>query len=387
MNGRCGQKQRGMVLILSGVEEMGGNEVRDRIGKSRYQAIRERDPHPMFVELLAGHEGWSSGKLVTKVGPTRPARKLWTRKKVSELAQRLKQGVPVYLFHSQERKPRRPVGEIIASAERWVKGVFGACGIAYITDPEVKKRIKDGELDTCSIEAEVECHRSPQDRENTWMVNAVRKVTGIALGNSRLHKPGFPGAALLAAVEEFIPDQENDNAAPAELSGKNTDKTDPSDNKPSEVFSREKLLDDPVVSEMIMACRERDAQRIHELDSRLEVRNQRIKELSSKLAAYKTDEERRSRAIQAEEAARNILSTKNVTEEERAVILDEIRSRPPENGKVLKEAVAAKVYEEMKKMDRLRELWTRERIPSPPEQESREDSVLANPLIPKPRGW
>lgn len=398
--------RQGTILILAGIEEMSGIEVKDRIGKAKYRTIRERDPHPMFVELLAGHEGWSTGKLATGTGSKKSARKHWSREKISELTHRLRSGVPVYLFHSQKNKPRQPVGEIVVAAERWMKGILGACGIAYITDPEVKKRIKTGELDTCSIEAEVECHRNRQDPDDSWMVDAVRKVTGIALGNSRLHKPGFPGATLLAAVEEFVPAREEDpkednesrvlsddfslRALDSKLKNKPSgeiDKADLSAFNPSQLFNREKLLDDPVVSEMIRACRERDAERIHELSCRLDTKGQRIKDLSVQLEDYQADKEKRNQAIKSEEVAEKVLAGRNVTKEERALILDEIRSRPPESGDGLEIAVKAKVDEELQKMDRLRELWTMQRIPSPPESESGGDTVLNNPLIPRPRGW
>ena len=373
--GSRGTNSRSMVCILAGIEEMSAGEVQDRIGKTSYQAIRRRDHHPMFVELLAGHEGYSTGKLGTGTGRKRPARKKWTRERMSELVTRLRAGVPVFLYHSQARKPRRPVGEIISAAEKWVKGMLGATGIAYISDPAIKQKIRSGELDTCSIEAEVECHREPETPDDAWMVDAVRAVTGIALGNSRLQKPGFPGAALLAAVEEF----ENINVeTPA-------GQTDP-DTRPSDLFDREKLLDDLVVEQMISDCRERDAERIQGLATRLEAKDKKIRELSEGLERYKASEKKRTRAVLLEEAADKILEARNLSADERRIVLDEVRKMPA-TDEGLEKAVAARVERELEKMDRLKKLWSKERIATPPECINPDNPAGYNPLIPGPREW
>ena len=95
------------------------------------------------------------------------------------------------------------MGEIVAAAERWARGVMGAAGVAYIHDPEAKEWIRKGRLDTCSIEAEIECLRPKGAADEPWIVSAVRKVTGVALGDSMIARPGFAGASILAVVEEF----------------------------------------------------------------------------------------------------------------------------------------------------------------------------------------
>ena len=178
-----------LILARAKIEEMSAEEVKQRIGEARHQAISRRDPHPMFVELIAGHEGWSTGRMSAGSGEGKPARKLWTRERIRELVERMKGGAPVYLFHSPQR-PRPPAGELLAAAERWLSGRLSAWGVAYISDPEARRKIRSGELDACSIEAEIECHRSPNQPSGSWVVNAVRKVTGLALGSSRLARPG-----------------------------------------------------------------------------------------------------------------------------------------------------------------------------------------------------
>lgn len=330
-----------LVLILSRLEEMSGEDAVGRIGSARYRLIREQDPHPMFVTLLAGHEGWSSGKLLTGSRQGRKARKRWTRSVISQLADRLRAGAPVFLFHSDSKGARRPVGEIIGAAERWVKGVLNAAGLAYISDPDTRQRIKTGELDTCSIEAEVECRRDPQAPSDGWIVDAVRKVTGIALGDSRVVKPGFPGATLLAAVEEFETDGGNALPETEEITG---------------------------------------------LEARLKAKDEELKSLSAELADFKAREQESRRSQEAAARAEKILAGRNVSDAERSIILDEIKKRPPV-GSDLESAIGARVEEELKKISRLRELWAKERVAAPPEKPNDHDPVKSNPLIPRTRGW
>ncbi|HUT54610.1 MAG TPA: hypothetical protein VM658_14565 [bacterium] len=332
-------KDSSLVVILSKIEEMSMDDVRGRIGAARFSALHGADERPMFVTLLAGHEGWSTGSLTAGAGPKRKARKRWARAVISELAHKLRSGVPVFLFHGGSRG-RRPVGEIVAAAERWVKGVLGAEGLAYISDPEVKERIKAGELDTCSIEAEVECHRDPRAPGDSWIVDTVRKVTGVALGDSRLVRPGFPGAALLAAVEEFEADGNNAGA---------------------------------------------EAEKISALEARLKSRDDELQSLSAELAAVKARDEESRRSREAGSRAEKILAGKNVSHAERSIILDEIKKRPPA-GSDLETAVSARVEDELQKISRLRELWARERVAAPPEKIS-SDSMQHNPLIPRTKGW
>jgi hypothetical protein len=205
---------RMVTLLRARIEEMSVEQARARIGEAAYVGIRREDAHPMFVELLAGHEGWSSGQVVSG-SRGRPARKHWSRERIVELAAGLGLGAPVYAGHARPGARRRAVGRMVSAAERWFRGVMGAAGIAYIADAETRSRVRSGELNTCSIEAEVELHRGPSEEEGSWVVDAVRKVTGVALGDARRSRPGFPGAALLAVVEEFAEEPEPEPVAPA----------------------------------------------------------------------------------------------------------------------------------------------------------------------------
>lgn len=335
MNKTTPKYNRRLVLLHTRIAEMSLGEVRDRIGTERMTELMARDPRPLFVELIAGHEGLSTGRLAALNGPGRPAKKFWTKERIAELAQKLKPGAPVFSAHASGRKARRAVGVVMDAGLRTIAGVLSACGLCWVSDPETKHQIAAGELDTCSVEAEVECYREKSDADEPWIVSAVRKVTGIALGNSREVKPGFPGAAVLAAVEEFNPE----SPAPPD-----------------------------------------DAAKFQEMERRLH-------ELSAKLAGYEAQEERQKRVKEAEQVAEKLLSGKNVSAAEKAIILSALREPTPGDGPDLAAAVQAKVEAELSRINHLRELWQKERIPAPPERATQSDDPFHNPLIPRPRGW
>ena len=188
-------------LLRAQVTEMGADEVATAVSAEALAAVRRTDARPMFVELIAAHEGVSTGALAggALAGSGRPAKKIWSRERVSELAARLAPGVPVFTGHGGSG--RRPVGQMLAAAGRMVSGALAAAGIAWISDPRTQEKLRSGELDTCSVEAEVELHRAPG--AESWVVGAVRRVTGVALGDRRRERPGFPGAAVLSVIEEF----------------------------------------------------------------------------------------------------------------------------------------------------------------------------------------
>jgi len=197
----------GKIYLQAPVQEMAAEEVKALIGEERYQAIKAKDPHPFFVAFSAGHEGESKGRVIERAAGFKPVAqsKRWNAARIRELALRLAEK-PVYLFHNADNSPRQKIGEIVAALARQLRGRLHALGVAYIEEPKAREQIRSGELDTCSIEAELAFSR--ERRAESWLVEAVRKVTGLALGSRATSTPGFPGAGLLAVVQEFEPEEQ-----------------------------------------------------------------------------------------------------------------------------------------------------------------------------------
>jgi len=103
-------------------------------------------------------------------------------------------------------------------------------------------------LDVASIEADIDLR---SDDKGRIYVADVNEITGIALGNSEIETPGFPGATLLGQLQAFAekkPFNKGDNTMTlAELKqaiqeGKFT---------PSDVFGQEAIFADPTISEQV----------------------------------------------------------------------------------------------------------------------------------------
>jgi len=338
------------VRIMAPVEEMTAKQVAERIGRRVSEAFRSSDRGPLFVELVAGHEGWSTGNMVT--GRTRKkTRKFWSREMVAGLARRLRPGVPLYMSHQQGTGQRPKVGEIESARPDLKNDCLQATAIARITDTLAKQGIRTGKINTCSIEAEIVCRRDRNMPNNSWLVSAVNKVTGVALGNSRTERPGFPRAAVLATVEEF------------------------EEQKPEEEFP----ADDAEGKQNRGQAWEQDARRVEELTAELAQKNRRLDELGRRLEEYEAREKNQKAAAQAEKAARKELDHTSLNESEKRLVIDGIKKRPPKNGEGMEEQVKSKIAEELRKFEKLRELWSREFVATPPEKEEQKPR---NPLIP-----
>ncbi len=267
MNGK--QTGKETISIVTAIEQMSAIKVADRIGKRVYEAIRKKEQNPMFIKLLAGHEGWSTGNMITGAR-RKKTRKFWSKQTISELAQRIRPGVPVYTSHQNPGPARQKAGVIKAAWRTQENGIEGAAAIAHITDSGTKDDIRQGRIDTCSIEAQIVCSRDKGMENDSWLVSAINKVTGIALGSKAQNKPGFPRASVLAMVEEF----ESDDQPPpdtAEQEGEDSGSTQQQQTSgPSELFTRERLEKDPLVEEIIKTridAETKKLEKLHELVS------------------------------------------------------------------------------------------------------------------------
>lgn len=233
-------EKRRRAAVVGTVEEM-ADDVVPYIGQTRYDAIKRRDDHPMFLKLTVAYEGFSHGA-ITVQGKTVNQAKRWYRAAVDELADALNFGSPG-LFEGHEKKDSRPrLGEILGSFAEDVDGKRTARSIAYVADADVRPRIKAGELPKCSVEADILIADLETDEP---FVQAVDKATAVVLASSD-KVAGFSEAGVEAVIAELK----------AEGSIDEMNKDDIGDKKPSELFSRNILLEDSVVKDLIAAGRE-----------------------------------------------------------------------------------------------------------------------------------
>jgi hypothetical protein len=193
------------VIVRARITELAADTVAAMIGPLRYQQITALDPSPMFVSLTVAHEGVSRGEVVGLGARV----KEWARKVIARLAELLHPSgrVAPLLFDGSENwhgntSGRQPCGEVVASRTGESSGLLEAQAVGYIYagQQRVREMVRSGELDVCSVEADVIL----VDEGQRTIVDDVIAAPAIVLGNSRKQQPGFVGARV-AMITEFCP--------------------------------------------------------------------------------------------------------------------------------------------------------------------------------------
>lgn len=227
--------------IIARLQSMAASEVLELVPASAYARIKAQDETPVFRAYVIGHEGEAKpqalgkGQIISQ----------WFKSAITKLYEKLKTGINIFHDHSLDNshEGRTPIGELVGKALRTVAGKLSALAIIYIR-PEYRHL----PLDVASIEADVDLNETSK---NVYEVD-VSEVTGIALGNSAVNRPGFPGATLLAQVQGF--EKYHSKIKLSKGSGNMELSIDEvrefikvNKTKPSDLFGVEILSDDPVV--------------------------------------------------------------------------------------------------------------------------------------------
>jgi len=117
----------------------------------------------------------------------------WTKAIIHRLSQKIKQGTKFFIQHginSNSHEGRESVGEVLTS---FVKDIGGKLSNVIIGHFPNSDKVK--ESDVCSMEADIETYNN--------IVDDINNVSGIALGNSDIESPAFPGALRLNTVQCF----------------------------------------------------------------------------------------------------------------------------------------------------------------------------------------
>jgi len=170
------------------LQQMASSEIMNIIPKDIYDEIKQRDPHPLFQAYVVGHEGEATGEVVG-VG-----RKIlnWFSSAINKIWKKLNYGTKIFHSHNidSSHEGRQSIGEVVGKAIKTIKDKVNAIAIMYI-HPE----FRDLPLNVASIEVDMNI-----TDDNVHDMN-VGDITGIALGNSAVEKPGFEGATLLSQIQ------------------------------------------------------------------------------------------------------------------------------------------------------------------------------------------
>ena len=164
------------------------------VDPEKLRNIKAQDPHPEIRLYSIGHEGEADLHL-PGIGTKTCT---WIQAAVRKIAEVLEIGTAVFDRHNPDTNShdgRVQIGEVIGKAVKTIGDRLNTLAAIHIY-PKFKSR----PLDVASFEAEIEYDH---DDYQAWPSN-INSVSGIALSNSGIDKPGFPGATLLGAVQAFV---------------------------------------------------------------------------------------------------------------------------------------------------------------------------------------
>jgi hypothetical protein len=217
---------------------MADGEILSMIPASQYARIVELDPHPVFRVYGVAHEGSSTGSLVG-VGTVV---KNWFKNAIEKLYSKIQEGTKLFHLHNENNSHdnRQPIGEVVGKKLTTISDRLTSVVAAYIY-PEYR----DLHLDVASIEADIVYSKSA----NGIDIDDVAALTGIALGNSAVNKPGFAGATLLGCLQAFAKNEpgKGEQMTLAELK----ELISREKYSPSDLFTEDALIGAPVVKEHV----------------------------------------------------------------------------------------------------------------------------------------
>jgi len=278
INAIGGQIMKFKALLL----HMAATEIKAMIPPYYFDDIKRRDPKPLFKAFVVGQEGKAEAKWVG-VGNIV---KTWFADAIGKMTRMIWPGLKLFHGHEEtnETEGRQEVGEVAGSRAQTIDNKYSAVIAAYIY-PEFKNL----PLNIASVEVEVES----QDIDGDIKAVNVKDVTAIALGNSAINKPGFPGATLLGELQAFAKGTESNKEVIMTLDEiKEFIKNEGLD--PSEVFKQEQLLDDPIIKGYIKgevketkgneySARQRNLAEYEEKTNKLEADKKKLEDENKKL--------------------------------------------------------------------------------------------------------
>jgi len=221
------------------VRAMSETEVMDMVPARVLASIKAENHKPVFKAFVVGQEGEARPRIV---GIGSVVQK-WYRSAIQALGDKLKIGTPVFNLHAptNTHDGRTPIGEIVGKAIERIENAVSVVAVAYIY-PEYQ----DLKLDVASVEAEI---MVPADSRKQGLEDSdIMKVTGVALGNSAINTPAFPGATLLATLQAFAESNKRTPGGSATMTLDDIKQAiQQAGFKPSDVFDGKALTSDPFI--------------------------------------------------------------------------------------------------------------------------------------------
>jgi len=277
------------VLFVLQIQEMAESEIIELVPPEVQARIKRTDKNPLFRAYAVAHEGFSEGQIVGSGSII----KKWVTSAIQKIYTHLQAGLKIFHNHIEDNRHegRTVIGELVAKKMQQLKNRLTAIAIMYI-----KPAFAALPLDVASIEADITLDHL--DHGKIRGVN-VDNVTGIALGNSAVDRPGFPGAELVGEFRAFIDRSQIQMEGDVEkiTIGEIKALIKEEEIKPSDLFTAAQLTEDPTVEGFVDAERKKASggefahRKRHEkaFDEKREEWEKTEKELKEKIESLKGD--------------------------------------------------------------------------------------------------
>ncbi len=316
--------------------KMGAAEVAQVIEPAQMETIKALDKKPLFKAFAIGHEGVVDGVQVTPAGKVL-VKVQYLRDAVKKLYSALKVGTKIFQHHADTNSHagREPIGSVVGKALKEVGGVLYDVVVTYIHPDS-----RDTKLNVASVETTVK-HKTV---DGIVQVDEIRDVTGIALADSDLESPGFPGASLLGAFQAF---QQGKGEPMAPNIEEVIKLIEDGRWKPSDLFEEDELESDTIVKGLIKDKGRQSGGHASRLEKVLakerDDRSKEVEKLQKENAGLKTQGLKHSAAGLLQE---NLKDSK-LSDKQKLWVQRELKDWSPEEGvddeTALQKAITARV--------------------------------------------
>jgi hypothetical protein len=291
--------------------------------------------------MKVGVEGISHGNMIG-AGIRKKVNKIWSRDTVKMIADKIP-GSKIFDGHDARNNDARPdVGRTVHGFTTADSGKVEAQAIGYIKDESARDRIRSGKLDICSIEGDLKL--ATDGASDSFVVKAVDKITGLALGDSTIESPGFGGASIVTAVQMMAGDGEK-KEDPMPVTKADVKKfIDDAGLNPSDLFGGEKLSQDKTVLGLLKAAMDEESsgKEKEELEKSNKEKDERIKELEKENLKSKIKDD-------AGPKIKDILKGRNLSEAQAATLekntLEKLSTDEALDAEKLDEAIKSAIEE------------------------------------------
>lgn len=281
--------------LTAAIQALSKSELDDIIDPYWIAGIKGKDPNPEVRVYSIGHEGDANLHLPGIGRKTFT----WIQAAVQWVADKLSLGTPVFDRHdpnTNSHTGRNQIGEIVGKAVRQIGDRMNTLAAIYVY-PQFKSR----PLDVASIEAEIEYNH---DGSQAWPTG-IKNVSGVALSNSGIDTPGFPGATLLGAVQAYVQAFESDsggvkmNLSEVKQAAKDLGLS------PSQIFNVDDIMGDSKVAEKV----KEEKKNVIAGSERIQNERDGLKEKVIKLENAKADSDKKLQQFQMQSKGTTVIDS------------------------------------------------------------------------------